>query len=175
MVKIQPDEKLNEVMRRTMFNLRYVKSRAAMDGPFEVVQLVNSFSGAMVHPWENMRRLDALGLKTKSMREALDEGWPILEKELPTEDKDPANYGQMLQWIRNGIAHGNVNFENTDGQITSVRVWSCEFRPPHNREWGTVVSVRRMEEFLYFFCNLAAGSIPQPLPENLRIFAYAAD
>src|SRR5262245_41140668 len=110
MTEIKPNKKLQTVMERTMFNLRFIQQHAAADGPFEVVQLVNSFSGAMAHPWELMKRLDPLGLSTFPMKEARRRGWPILEKELAS-DKDPEFYGRMLAWTRNGFAHGNVNFE----------------------------------------------------------------
>lgn len=173
MSEIEADEKLQEVMRRTMCNLRFIKEHAARGGPFEVVQLVNSFAGAMVHPWENMKRLDSLGLRWLSLAQARERGWPVLEKEPGNNYQDPANYGQMLQWIRNGFAHGNVEFENTDGEIAKIRV--CNRPDGVTSNWCAVGSVTDMEDFLWFFENLAEGGLIAHKSTYPRIFANAAD
>ena len=49
------EEKTKEVIRRTMFNLRFVEKHAGQDGPYEVTQLLNSFLGALAHPWEELK------------------------------------------------------------------------------------------------------------------------
>lgn len=171
MTEILADERLKEVMDRTMCNLRFIHDRCSDDGPFEVVQLVNSFSGAMAHPWEEMKRLKSLNL-SQSIEAARDRGWPVLDKELPT-DSDPKDYGEMLRWIRNGFAHGNIDFKNANGSIVRIQVWNCPIGRPRN--WGTVVDVRVMEDFLWFFQDLASGRIPEPRAEEDRIMAHAAD
>jgi hypothetical protein len=172
MTEIFADAKLQEVMERTMWNLRYIHEHRAENGPFEVVQLVNSFSGAMVHPWEAKRGNALSAMKTFSLSAARAESWPVLEKELPT-DADPANYHEMLNWTRNAFAHGNVDFQNHAGQIASIRIWNCPHKKPRN--WGAVVSVDDMEDFLWFFCDLASGRRPKPIPNQLRIISHAAD
>ncbi len=49
---MMPNEPLRDVMRRTMKNLEFVERSATPTGPFEVTQLINSFIGALAHPWE---------------------------------------------------------------------------------------------------------------------------
>ena len=147
MTEIFADEKLQQMMDRTMCNLRFIHEHCAVSGPFEVVQLVNSFSGAMVHPWEVKRGNELSAMKDLTLSAAQNRGWPVLQKELSS-DEDPASYHEMLQWTRNAFAHGNVDFENLDGQIAKIRIWNHPFRKPRN--WGTVVSVHDMEEFSLF-------------------------
>jgi hypothetical protein len=172
MTEIKADEKLRRVMERTMFNLRFVHERRADSGPYEVVQLVNSFSGAMVHPWEVLKEPDSLGLKNVSLAEARLRGWPVLNKRHPS-DAEPANYHKMLQWIRNAFAHGNVEFEKLDGHIARIRIWNCPPQQPPN--WTAVVSVDDMEDFLWFFYDLALGQLPKPSADHPRILSHAAD
>jgi hypothetical protein len=52
---MMPNERIVDVMRRTMFNLRYIEESSADFGPYEVTQLVNSFMGAFAHPWERFK------------------------------------------------------------------------------------------------------------------------
>ena len=173
MSEIKPDQKLYEVMRRTMWNLRFIIDHAKSGGPYGVVQLVNSFAGAMAHPWEDMRRLDVLEFERHSLKQARDRGWPLLEKEPGHNYRDPANYKQMLQWIRNGFAHGNVEFENADGQIAKIRV--CNRPDGVNSNWCAVADVSDLEDFLWYFQNLARGGVIQHRSAYPRIFAHAAD
>jgi hypothetical protein len=49
---MEPFEEVKDLMKRTMFNLRFVEEHKARNGPYEVTQLINSFLGAMAHPWE---------------------------------------------------------------------------------------------------------------------------
>ena len=54
---MNPEDPVRDVMRRTMFNLRFIEEHQEQNGPFEVTQLVNSFLGALAHPWEHFRKV----------------------------------------------------------------------------------------------------------------------
>jgi len=41
-------------MRRTMANLEFVEAHSGPNGPYEATQLIDSFLGALAHPWETM-------------------------------------------------------------------------------------------------------------------------
>jgi hypothetical protein len=49
---MMPYEPVLDIMRRTMANLEFVEEHKSDIGPFEVTQLLNSFLGALAHPWE---------------------------------------------------------------------------------------------------------------------------
>jgi len=151
-------------MRRTMVNLEFVKERRGHGGPYEVTQLINSFMGAMVHPWEQMDDIAGLDLKSITLREARIRRWPVLRHELPT-DKIPKFYGDMLKWTRHSFAHGNIQFLNDGVDIVQVRFWNQDRQD--KRTWGTVVSVTMLEEFLWFFQDLAEGRVPRSREERL--------
>lgn len=172
MTPINPDTRHYEVMRRTMCNLQFVRKHAAEGGPFEVVQLLNSFTGAMVHPWEAINSSDPLHLKKLSLEEARRRDWPVLEIEISGQDTEPACYWQMLHWTRHAIAHGNVSFLDDDNEISHIKLWNMR---GSKRNWGTVLTMELMEDFLWFFYDLTLNELPKPRSLHPRIFAHAAD
>lgn len=146
---MMPHEPVRDVMRRTMHNLKFVKDRASATGPYEVTQLLNSFLGALAHPWEKYRP----DLMAISLIAAQADGWPNIRKELPT-DIDPSSLGKLVGLMRNAIAHGNIEFVPDDkGQICKLRLWNIP--PGKQRNWGTVITVDDMETFLMCFVKLA--------------------
>ena len=67
-----PTEPLLDIMRRSMANLAFVEGNAGPEGPYEVTQLVNTFLGALAHPFEAMRD----DLNSLSLADAAALGWP---------------------------------------------------------------------------------------------------
>ena len=47
---------IHDVIERTMYNLRFIEKHSNVEGPYEVTQLINSFLGAMAHPWEKVKK-----------------------------------------------------------------------------------------------------------------------
>ncbi|MFT4038726.1 MAG: HEPN family nuclease [Thermomicrobiales bacterium] len=174
MTRIRPDDAMHEVMRRTLLNLDFIAVHKSPAGPYEVTQLVNSFAGAMIYPWEKQRYNALAHYKQIDLAEARLKGWPVLEKELDT-DVEPANYHVMLGYIRNAFAHGNIEFISNKDVIGALRIWNCEFREPKKRNWGAIVTIRDIEVFLMFFCDLASGSQMDRPISYPEIYAYAAD
>jgi len=143
-----PQEPVFDVMRRTMVNLKYIEDGKTEDGPYEVTQLVNSFLGALAHPWEKFRQ----NLKLLSIAEAEDEGWPHIVKGSPN-DQDPENLGELIRLIRNGLAHGNIEFlPDENNEIRAVRIWNLR---NGQRTWCTELTVANMRTFLKCFVKQA--------------------
>lgn len=88
---MMPYEPVRDVMRRTMHNLRFIEAHHGPRGPYEVTQLLNSFLGALAHPWEQYRN----DLCSVSLSEAVTAGWPRVEKERPN-DRDPKSLGDLV-------------------------------------------------------------------------------
>jgi hypothetical protein len=147
---VMPSEPVRDIMHRTMLNLAYIEERAQRDGPFEVTQLINSFLGALAHPWEALK-VDLMALP---LVEASKRGWPNIIKERPA-DRDPQTLGDVIRLVRNGFAHGNITFlSGPKGEIRSLRVWNTN---GHNglRTWGAIISVADARQFLIRFAELA--------------------
>jgi HEPN pEK499 p136 len=131
-----------------MANLEFVEARSGPNGPFEVTQLINSFLGALAHPWEAIRD----ELKTLPLREAEARGWPRVTKERPT-DEDPSSLGDLLRRLRNCVAHGNIEFlPDGRGEIQALRLWNVDTHR-NRRTWGAIVTVGNVRQLLTLFVD----------------------
>lgn len=146
---VMPNEPVRDIMRRTMANLAFVESNANRDGLFEVTQLINSFLGALAHPWESMKADFAL----LSLSDAVKQGWPMISKERPT-DKDPTSLGDLVRLMRNSFAHGNITFlPSESGEIRALRILNADSKG--RRTWGAIVTVEDARSFLECFAATA--------------------
>jgi hypothetical protein len=145
---MMPHEPVRDVMRRTMHNLQFVEAHKSPDGPYEVTQLLNSFLGALAHPWEAYRN----EICAKSLAEAAAIGWPNIAKERPR-DHDPESLADLVRFMRNAIAHGKVEFlPGPAADIRALRVWNTD---RGRRTWGALITVADMRTFLACFVQLA--------------------
>jgi hypothetical protein len=142
---MMPTEPLRDMMRRTMENLEFIEGKAGPSGPFEVTQLVNSFLGALAHPWERLRAdLNEMALGSP--------GWPAIRKERDSDD-DPKSLGDLVRHLRNAVAHGNIEFlPGPQGDIKALRIWNWH---RGQRTWGAILTVAEMRDFLVRFVVLA--------------------
>jgi hypothetical protein len=150
---MMPSEPVRDIMRRTMDNLEFVRAHARANGPpYEVTQLINSFLGALAHPWETYKA----DLNALSLASARNDGWPVIDKE-KTDDRDPTSLGDLIALMRHALAHGNVSFlPGVSGEIQALRLWNV---PPttKKRDWGTIITPDNMRTFLERFVALAEG------------------
>ncbi len=142
-----PWEPTRDIMRRTLFNLEFIEQHATeRDGPYEVTQLINSFLGAVAHPWETYRpALDSIPLTAM-------ENWPTLPREKDT-DEDPQTVGHVLRLLRNGIAHGNIDFlQSGNDDIRPLRIRNMQ---RNRRTWGIIIKVADLRRLVTEFVALA--------------------
>lgn len=145
---MMPHEPVLDIMRRTMANLEFIEQRATRDGPFEVTQLINSFLGALAHPWETLRN----ELNATSIEDAESQGWPIPRAERTT-DQAPTTLGDLIRLVRNGVAHGNISFlASGQDQIAALRVENRNSQG--RRTWGVIITPELMRRFLERFVAL---------------------
>ena len=150
---MMPWEPTRDIMRRTMANLKFIELHSSeRNGPYEVTQLINSFLGALAHPWERFRDgVDEMPLSSS-------EGWPRLPKERAA-DVEPNSVGEALRLLRNGMAHGNIDFlPGADGTISAVRIRNYN---RGRRTWGIVLSVTDLRCFLTQFVLLVESIAEQ--------------
>jgi hypothetical protein len=86
---------------------------------YEVTQLINSMLGLLVFPQQ--KYFDHI--PNTSLAELVRLGWPIprVEGRYPQVN----NLRELLRYLRNGIAHCNLEFLSDDGQqISGLRVWN---------------------------------------------------
>ncbi|SED78357.1 hypothetical protein SAMN05519104_4356 [Rhizobiales bacterium GAS188] len=145
---MMPHEPILDVMRRTMANLAFIEQSGSSEGPFEVTQLINSFLGALAHPWESLRS----ELNSMSIADAESQGWPIPRAERAT-DQAPTKFGDLIRLLRNGVAHGNISFlPDGKGQIAALRIENRDNQG--GRTWGVTITPQNMRRFLERFVAL---------------------
>jgi hypothetical protein len=143
-----PQVPVRDIMRRTIQNLEFIERHAGADGPYEVTQLLNSFLGALAHPWEAYRD----DLATVRLEAAHEAGWPRIVKEL-TSDREPDSLGDLVGLMRNAVAHGNIALlPSAASDIRALRLWNIN---RGRRTWGTIITVADMRAFLVCFVALA--------------------
>ena len=131
-----------------MANLEFIETHASNAGPFEVTQLINSFLGALAHPWEQLKT----DLNSMPIEEAIAHGWPELRTERSS-DRQPVTLGDVIRLLRNGIAHGNIDFHSDGtGRIAALRIENKNKQG--RRTWGTIVAPADMRQFLQQFVAL---------------------
>jgi hypothetical protein len=142
-----PMKPVLDIMRRSMQNLSFVEAAAGPSGPYEVTQLINTFLGALVHPYEVMQNdLDAIPVS-----EAETLGWPAIVCER-TSDSEPSSIGDLIRLMRNGVAHGNIEFLPAAwGEIHAIRIWNVH---RGRRTWGAIVTIKNMRRLLAKFVVL---------------------
>lgn len=131
------------VMERSMANLEYIENNKTDNGPYEVTQLVNTFLGALAHPWEELKS----EFKKQAIQDAEKAGWPRVTKELPT-DTDPKNLGDLIRLMRNAMAHGGITLlPEGDCEIERIHLVNVDPRCGH-RTWGTELTRDDARAFL---------------------------
>jgi len=139
------EEQTRDIMRRTVDNLRFVEANARPHGPFEITQLLNSFLGILVHPWERRER-DNINMDTDRV------AWPNLSKESPN-DAEPRDRAQSITWIRHAFAHGNIELlPGPPGEIGAIRLWNNR---DGRRHWGVRIDIATLRQLLFAFADLA--------------------
>lgn len=142
--------RVSMVMIRTMENLAFIDKHKTDEGPYETTQLVNSFLGALAHPWEDLRR----EFKKMSIKVAVNNGWPLVEKQLPT-DVEPRNLDDLIRLMRNGLAHRGIELlPRGDCEIEAIHIVNVDPKCGH-RTWGTVLKVEDVRTFLDKFVATA--------------------
>lgn len=153
-----PEEVTRDLMRRALFNLRYVELARNPDGQmrllngldpelnevitddwirpaiewngpnFEVTQLLNSFLLALVHPWENHFQKTLEGWTLQDA--ALAWNMPTIDRERKGKRVNNDSVASWIAFFRNAMAHGNVKmFPDGHGQISYVQLWNYRPQP----------------------------------------------
>lgn len=167
------------LMERTLSNLDFIHENTrrfdesdlpGSDALFEVTQTINSFLGILVMPWDrvfNQTLLNGTSNKADVLRRL---GFPIIQSSRPDTDEARPHLGSMLDSMRNGAAHGGISllglreFQTrrpnspvplvTDDHIAAIEIESKGNLGEGDRNWGCILSVDEMVQFLRALCKL---------------------
>jgi hypothetical protein len=103
--KLQGRNGTGEFARRSMKNLDFVLTNAETGADVHpITQTVGALLGIIVFPW---KRSALFALKKKRLTVATTEGWPSWQMRGTLVDANKVkNVGQLIELVRNSIAHG---------------------------------------------------------------------
>jgi len=148
---------------RTITNYDDIKARRAHNGPFEVIQLINSFLAVVAHPWDQL--LDEDQLKCLQIRERRFQecGFPPMTRFVdPGNGQEADDAYNMLRVLRNSLAHGNMELLDRkqlrklrptgaipsvkEREIAALRIWNKS--NTGKVTWETTLDITELESAL---------------------------
>ena len=150
-------ELVRDFAERTRENLLLVRNSTHSGGPgFEVTQLVNSMLGLLVLPQQRyFDRIPAITID--KLREL---GWP--EAVLQADIGSVKDLQVLCRYLRNGIAHFNIEFTATAGTLDGLVIWNYPGGDSQShRNWQVSLSIDDLREVADRFVDLMLGSKDQ--------------
>lgn len=185
------------IIDRSLANLRHIERVhfRKEDDVFEFTELLNASLGLVVHPWDQLLDQDRLHGMEWSDPQIIRWGFkryisskPYVADTEPDRSPNPQSLGEMLRWIRNGFAHGNMELLDFGGamrrqlntrieypqsnDIVAVEVWNADPRTKV-RKWGTVLSTRELNELIQGIKRIAKDRDREYWSERARQIASA--
>jgi hypothetical protein len=145
--------RLQDFASRAQANLdfveRYVKENPGTSDVFEVTQLLTSLL------WLVVAANEWLDLEATPLEQLVSEGCPGLVFRGP---RPPSNLRELTTFVRNAVAHMNIDFHSDNQAIGAITLWNQQNRrpkAPHTADLHiSVADLRRLAEFLPRRCGL---------------------
>lgn len=147
-------EVVRDFATRTRINLELVRSHCDelptdTDGArgYEVTQLINSMLGLLVFPQQGYIDL----IPKTPLQELEEQGWPKIR---PSGEFAPvSDLNTLVRYLRNAISHFNLEFLESGGQISGVRVWNIAPRKKE-RNWEAELTIEELEDITTRFLEM---------------------
>ncbi|MBV1830376.1 hypothetical protein HNW77_06860 [Komagataeibacter sp. AV436] len=139
-----PSDPLLDIIRRSIINLEFIEANYETRALYEVTQLVNTFLGALIHPFERSS-------KGKQFIAYFTHKPVPINVFYKIEVKEDFSYYDFLKCIRHALAHGNIRY-NPDNfkRIQSVDFWNKE---DNKKTFRCTISLNDMKHLLLDFKN----------------------
>lgn len=137
-----------DFIERTQKNLEFIEQAARFeeDGQvFEVTQLINSLLGLIVFPRENYYE----NIPETPLAELETQGWKI--PAVSGQFEQVKDLRQLMKYLRNAIAHSNLEFDSDGVNLTGIRLWNCS----HGKKtWEVRMSLEELRDLTFRFIEL---------------------
>lgn len=140
---------VRDFIKRTQVNLEVIESCVTDNRceAFETTQLLNSLLGLLILPQQ--RYYDSI--PHTPIHELIEQGWTIPR---PVDDYPQVEtLHKLLRYLRNSIAHFNVEFHGDNGQLSAITVWNV----PHGAlqpDWKARLEFSELRTFIDHFSKL---------------------
>ncbi|NSL93550.1 hypothetical protein [Acetobacter syzygii] len=129
-----------EIMRRSFINLDFIEASYQAYDLCEVTQLINTFLGAFIHPFEKSAK------GKEFIRHFRGKPPPI---PFESEAAGTLSYLEFIYFVRHALAHGDLHYNpNKIKQIESITLWNAKHKEKPIR---ITVSIQDMRYFLFDF------------------------
>jgi len=146
---------------RTQKNLEFIEQAARFEKDsqvFEVTQLINSLLGLIVFPRENYYE----NIPETPLAELEAQGWKI--PAVSGQFEQVKNLRQLMRYLRNAIAHSNLEFDSDGVNLTGIRLWNCS----HGKKtWEVRWPLAELRDLTFRFIELLRQE------QNQRLFVKA--
>jgi hypothetical protein len=138
---------VKDFAKRTNINLRIIeKNKICGNESYEVTQLINSCLGLLVFPREKFFN----SIPETQIEELEKQGWVI--PEVSGNFPQVENLKQLLRYLRNAIAHFNIEFiSDSEDQIQTIKVWN-NYRG--RKTWEAILGIEELKSILEKFTEL---------------------
>ncbi len=140
------EELVKDFTLRTKKNLSFIKQALSEDKEvYEVTQLINSMLGLFVFPQQKFYNK----IPKTPLSELEKSGWPVPRvKEKYIQAKDLKT---LARYLRNGIAHFNLRFTESDGHVDGLIIWNERNR---KKNWEAEIKIDELEGIINKFTDL---------------------
>ncbi|GCE81998.1 HEPN family nuclease [Komagataeibacter diospyri] len=137
-----PSDPLLDIIRRSIANLEFIEANYEIHGLYEVTQLVNTFLGALIHPFEKSSKGKQFIEYFSNRPVPIDVQYKIILEE-------NISYYGFLKCIRYELSHGNIRY-NPDKikRIQSVYFWN---KKGNKKTFRCTLSLEEMKRLLVDF------------------------
>lgn len=137
---------VQDFAKRTRRNLDVIQQqRGQGQEVYEVTQLINSMLGLLVLPKEHYYQ----SIPKTPLAQLRQEGWP--ESVLSGDCDPPQHLRDLIRLLRNSIAHFNIEFTESDGQIDGVVLSN---RRDNKTTWKAKLSLDELVKITNRFVDL---------------------
>lgn len=137
-----------DFIKRTKENLSFIEEQAEKNETpvYEVTQLINSMLGLLVFPHERFRG----GIPPIPLQELEAKGWlvPHVEGEFPQVE----NLLELIRYLRNAVAHTNLEFISDGHSLTGVRLWNLDRKG--EKTWQVRMTTAELRSLVLNFADL---------------------
>jgi hypothetical protein len=139
---------VRDFVLRTRKNLEFVEATIQADPDaqvYEVTQLVNSLLGLIIFPKERYFE----HIPEISIDELKRIGWEI--PKVTGNFNQVRDLRQLMRYLRNSIAHSNLEFDSDGYTLTGIRLWNCR---DHQKNWEVRLTIVELRNLTDQFINL---------------------
>ncbi len=152
-------------IKKDKFDIEFIKRTTSVieeyDGKFNVTLLVNCLLGLLILPHEyyNKKNYSFLEEDIEKIPEIKNIIVPEKLTFNPTKKKngeivpDRKSLKILLNKIRNGIAHQNIEAINQDDNWSGVSIWNCYPLKSNNIDMKIELTSRELKDFALFISN----------------------